>query len=304
MASVSASRHRQRQPRPGRPARPGRRAGLAIGADVGGTWIRVAAMGDGGRTTTIALRSPRELDRVAARLAALWRRRGWTRRRVAALAVASRGVWTPGELSALARRVRRLARRVRALSDAQAALLGALGGGPGLLLLAGTGSIVVGLDARGRWARAGGLGPLLGDEGSAFWLGREWLRAASRHGRWQAALAAVRAPEPVGRIAALAPRVVARARRGDAVALAIARRAQAGLAAGARDVARQLRLRPPVAVSWAGGVLADPWFRAGVARALARAGVRARWRRPAAAPVAAALRLAVRMRERARGDAR
>ena len=260
--------------------------------DVGGTWIRVAAAAGGRPAAALVLRSTREPAVLARILRGLWRRRGFRRGRVAALVVASRGVWTAGERAALARRLRGLARRVRVVPDAQAAHRAALGERPGLLVLAGTGSIVIGRDARGRWARAGGLGPLLGDEGSAFWLGREWLRAASRDGRWRAALAVVRAPEPVGRLAALAPAVLRRARRGDRPARAVAAAAQRGLAAQARDVVRQLGLRAPVDASWAGSVLADAWFRAGLARALARAGVRARWRRPAAAPVAAALRMA------------
>jgi len=266
-----------------------------VGVDVGGTWLRVAA-GDGGRpAVALVLRSSREPALLASRLRGLWRRVGWTRDRVAALVVASRGVWTPGERAVLARSLRGLARRVRVVPDAEAAHRAALADRPGVLVLAGTGSIVVGLGPHGRWARAGGLGPLLGDEGSAFWIGREWLAAASRGGRWRAALAMVRAPEPVGRIAALAPAVLRRARRGDPRARGIARRAQAGLAAQARDVVRQLGLEAPVDASWAGSVLADAWFRAGVARALARAGVRARWLRPAAPPVAATLRMARRL---------
>src|ERR671922_279575 len=76
-------------------------------------------------------------------------------------------------------------------------------GRPGALLLAGTGSIVLGRDARGRLVRAGGLGPLIGDEGSAFWLGREWLRrapeaaaTAPQVGRPPHALPPVAAPGP------------------------------------------------------------------------------------------------------------
>ena len=285
VATVSVRRHRHV---------PGARVrGLAVGTDVGGTWIRVATDHAPGVLTVRSTREPAVLARL---LRALWRRRGFTRGRVDALVVASRGVWTAGECAALAHRLRGLARRVRVVPDAQAAHRGALVDRPGVLLLAGTGSIVVGRDARGRWARAGGLGPLLGDEGSAFSIGREWLRAASRGGRWQAALAAGRAAEPVARIAALAPAVLRRARRGDRRARAIARRAQAALAEHARDVVRQLRLRAPVDASWAGSVLEDAWFRRGLVRALARAGVRARWRRPATTPAAAALRMATRLR--------
>jgi N-acetylglucosamine kinase-like BadF-type ATPase len=278
------------------------RPSLAVGADLGGTRLRVIAMKDGRAVATLATRAPR-LDDLDNFLHTLWTRRRWTRRDVGALVVASRGIWTPRERRALARRLGRLARRVHVLSDAQAALLGALGDGPGLLVLAGTGSIVIGRDRRGRWARAGGLGPLLGDEGSAFWIGRAWLRATTRGEDFGPVRRLLARPDAVSRIAALAPAVLARARR-DARARAIVAEAQRHLARLAVDVARRLRLPPPVIVSWAGGVLADARFRRGVARALARSGVRARWVAPAAEPVAAAVALAARVARGPRASGR
>jgi N-acetylglucosamine kinase-like BadF-type ATPase len=181
---------------------------------------------------------------------------------------------------------------VRVIPDAQAAALGALGGQPGVLVLSGTGAIVVGHDGRGRWERAGGFGALLGDEGSGFWLGREWVRATTGPGDFEAVRSLAHAPKPVAAIAALAPTVIARARRGDARARQIIAAGQTHLAACALHVARALGLRSPVAMSWAGGVLADAWFRAGVARAVARGGLTARWIPPAFAAVVAAARLA------------
>jgi glucosamine kinase len=265
---------------------------VCVGADVGGTWIRIAVWADGRRIPTVAVPAVRNLQALASALRGVWRRRRWDRQRVASLVVASRGLWTVGERHALARSLRGYARRVRVISDAQAALLGALDGRPGVLVLSGTGSIVVGRDARSRWSRAGGLGPLVGDEGSGFWLGREWLRVLARDGRLVATLRAVHATDPVRTIAALAPRVIERARRGDRRALRIVREGQRHLAARALEVARALKLPQPVDASWAGRVLANPWFRAGTIRAVARAGLRARWHRPAAEPVVAAARLA------------
>lgn len=260
------------------------------GVDVGGTWVRVLARdGRRGRAVRRRARDVRDLENF---LRKLWSRWGWRGRDVAALVVASRGVWSARERRALARRLGRLARRVVVLSDAHAALLGALGERAGVLVLAGTGSIVVGRDGRGRWARAGGLGPLLGDDGSSFWLGREWLRATDRGEDDPAVRRLLHAPDAPARVAALAPLVLRRARRGDRRARAIVARAHAALAELAARVARALRLPTPVTVSWAGGLLADDRFRAGLRRALARAGLRARWQAPAAAPVAAALRLA------------
>jgi N-acetylglucosamine kinase-like BadF-type ATPase len=268
-----------------------RTAPVYVGADVGGTWIRVATA-RGGRFTTETIRTDRDLRRLASRLEPVWRRHGWSRRRVQVMVVASRGLWTARERRALAKSLRGLARRVAVISDAQAALLGALGNRPGVLVLSGTGSILVGYDGRGRWARAGGLGPLIGDEGSGFWLGREWLRATVQARNLSRTLRLVHAPDPVAAIAALAPSVLARAQRGDPIARRIVRDGQRHLAANLQAVARRLALRGPIDASWAGRVLGNRWFRAGVMRAMTRAGLRARWHQPAEAPVVAAARLA------------
>jgi len=65
-------------------------------------------------------------------------------------------------------------------SDAFIASIGAIGVDPGLLLIAGTGSIVIGRDKDRSMFRVGGWGPYFGDEGSGFWIGREAVRAALR----------------------------------------------------------------------------------------------------------------------------
>src|ERR1700727_1252683 len=62
--------------------------------------------------------------------------------------------------------------------DEEIALDGAFRGGPGILIIAGTGSNVIGRAADGAMYHAGGWGPALGDEGSGFWIGQEALRAA------------------------------------------------------------------------------------------------------------------------------
>ncbi|MGH6690823.1 MAG: BadF/BadG/BcrA/BcrD ATPase family protein [Gammaproteobacteria bacterium] len=268
---------------------------IAVGVDVGATRLRLTAV-DGERTVARLVIAVSRIVDVNRFLQFTWKNREWNRRNVGALVVATRGIWTPRERRALASRLAPLASRVEVLSDAQAALLGALGAErPGLLVLAGTGSIVIGRDPRGRWARAGGLGPLLGDEGSAFWIGREWLRATPRGEDFLPIRRLVTRPDAVPRIAALAPSVLRRARRGDRRARLIVREAQAHLARLAVDVARRLRLPPPVAVSWAGGVMDDPGFRDGVKRAVARNALSTRWIPPAAEPVAAAVALAQRV---------
>ncbi len=57
---------------------------------------------------------------------------------------------------------------------------GALGGRPGVLALAGTGSCILGLGPGGERVKVGGWGPVYGDEGSAYRIGQMALRAAAR----------------------------------------------------------------------------------------------------------------------------
>jgi N-acetylglucosamine kinase-like BadF-type ATPase len=70
--------------------------------------------------------------------------------------------------------------RTLVTDDALIALAGATAGEPGLVVIAGTGSIAFGRNSTGRTARAGGWGYLFGDEGGAFWIARQALRAALR----------------------------------------------------------------------------------------------------------------------------
>jgi N-acetylglucosamine kinase-like BadF-type ATPase len=67
--------------------------------------------------------------------------------------------------------------RVRVASDAEAAFASATSAADGTVLIAGTGSIAGKIRKRRLVANAGGYGWLLGDEGSAYWLGREAIRA-------------------------------------------------------------------------------------------------------------------------------
>ena len=62
--------------------------------------------------------------------------------------------------------------------DAPAALWGATGGRPGIVVIAGTGSVAYGENKRGESAQTGGWGHLLGDEGSGYWLALEAIKRA------------------------------------------------------------------------------------------------------------------------------
>jgi len=161
-------------------------------------------------------------------------------------------------------------------NDAVIALLGATAGEPGVIAIAGTGSIAYGRNAEGRTARAGGWGYIFGDEGGAFDIVRQAVRAALRKEEgWghatslrEALLEATGAPDmndllhrfytpayPRARIASYAALVDEAARNGDGVAREILHSAAQALATCVAAVRRQLFHRGELArTSYIGGV--------------------------------------------------
>jgi N-acetylglucosamine kinase-like BadF-type ATPase len=67
------------------------------------------------------------------------------------------------------------------VNDVVAAWCAGTLGGPGVAVIAGTGSNSFGVNARGQTWRCGGWGHLLDDTGSAYWIGLEVMRAAVRY---------------------------------------------------------------------------------------------------------------------------
>lgn len=117
------------------------------------------------------------------------------RARAAVLGVAGHSRLADPEVAALFERAWRDAGvrcRVRAVNDAEVAFASATGAPDGTALVAGTGSIAIRIAGHRRIATEGGLGWLLGDEGSAFWIGREAIRATVQ---------ALRRGQPLGMLA-------------------------------------------------------------------------------------------------------
>jgi glucosamine kinase len=162
---------------------------------------------------------------------------------------------------------------VHVTGDADSARAGAFPGAPGVVVIAGTGSMASGWNGESA-ARAGGHGFLLGDEGSAYWIGRAAVRAALRFqdqmggselihravtraaGRGLDALIGDVCTHPAerDRLTALAPAVTALAAE-DAEASRIALEAAGHLADLAESVRRRLG---PLPVAGAGGVFRAP----------------------------------------------
>lgn len=149
------------------------------------------------------------------------------------------------------------------VGDVEIALDAGFFGGPGVLVLAGTGSNVAGRSVSGRLTTAGGWGPVLADQGSGHRIGLQALRdtfLALDEERSTAMLPEIlklwelpdattlvafanRVPSPD--FSRLAPVVAACAERGDAVAQGVLSREASELGHLARLVIERLRRDAP-----------------------------------------------------------
>lgn len=151
---------------------------------------------------------------------------------------------------------------VTVVSDCEVAFAAGTPAPDGTIVIAGTGAVAARISANQLVSAVGGYGWLLGDEGSAFWLGREAVRAALRSLDQQVSdpgelvdlvfttllpgsseapdvrrkqlITAVNAEPPI-RLAELAPLVTTACQAGDETAAEIVHRAAALLAETARD---------------------------------------------------------------------
>lgn len=161
-------------------------------------------------------------------------------------------------------------------SDFGIALDDAFGDGPGVLLIAGTGSVAFGRSPQGTTARSGGWGPVFGDEGSGAWIGRRALSivTAAADGRESptaltgavltaaelnevSELIAWAAAAKPAQIATLAPVVFTVADSGDLRANSLVNLAVEELMLHVRSLAQQLfgDERASLQVAFAGGLM-------------------------------------------------
>lgn len=200
--------------------------------------------------------------------------------------------------------------------DAEIALAGATAGEPGVIIIAGTGSMAFGSNASGKFARAGGWGYVFGDEGGAFDVVRQAVRAVLRAEEgWGPqtllsemllqATGAATANDMLHRfytpdftrqqIAALAPLVEDAGQRGDAIARSVLNGAARDLTQYVQGVLHNLfqpHDRPPVC--YVGGLFASAVVRnAFIAEMEDATGIRpqAPIFNPAAGAILSALRL-------------
>lgn len=158
-------------------------------------------------------------------------------------------------------------------TDARIALEGAFDGGAGVVVIAGTGSIVVGKNQRNEVLGVGGWGRILGDEGSGYYIGREALVAMTQHfdkrgdaGKLKEVLARKFHWDSRDHIIAaiyrenfdipsLAPVVIETAANNDVVSQRIIQRAATHLAEQASVIVRQMGILRKIGLVMVGGLV-------------------------------------------------
>jgi N-acetylglucosamine kinase-like BadF-type ATPase len=214
--------------------------------------------------------------------------------------------------------------RAVVVNDALIALVAGAGDAPGVVVIAGTGSIAYGRNAQGEAARAGGWGHMIGDEGSGYWIGREALSAVMRAADGRGPDTRLtpdilnhfevsdvsRLPRivydramPRMAVAVLGPLVQRVSEQGDAVATRILERAAEELVLSAGSVTARLEMRgDPFTFYLSGGLFrVVPWLVAELTRKLAEVAPRCQVERLDTEPAAGAIWLAL---AEARGGAR
>jgi N-acetylglucosamine kinase len=303
---------------------------FVVGIDGGGSGTTAVLASADGTIVGTAVAGPANfqavgeaaaIEAVSVVLAVLLHAAGIPARDLSAVAAGLAGLHTAQDRERFASLIGALvpSSQVMICTDADIALAAIAGAGPGIAVIAGTGSIAVGRNREGKTGRSGGWGYLIGDEGSAYALGLGGLQAASRgldgrasptsladafaHAlgvdRFDNLLRPLYGPPPLTRrqIAQLAPLVTMCARSGDAAARRLLRRAGQDLADLVMAVATTLQLgdRPfPVGYSggvWRAGPLLEGPFRRRVLRL--RALPLARISPPTLAPAAGAAFLAL-----------
>jgi N-acetylglucosamine kinase-like BadF-type ATPase len=168
---------------------------LVLGIDAGGSsvvaWLgrrltsgelQIVGKGAGGPANPHSVGWGAAVAEIDLAIAAAFAEANRRRCTVGAMCIAAAGVARRAEqqrLTAYAVR-HHWAEAVDVVDDAQPVLAAGTPDDWGIAVIAGTGSIVVGRSPGGKMARAGGWGPLLGDEGSAYSIAVEGLRAAVR----------------------------------------------------------------------------------------------------------------------------
>lgn len=255
-----------------------------LGLDAGGTKT-TAALGDetrvlaravGGSIKPLRVSIEQAQENLSALLTEISRLSGIDLRQITASCVGTAGLRLPQTDGWMRQIISHcVGGAIEVCGDEEIALDAAFPGGPGVLVITGTGSNILGRTSSGHRLTVGGWGPMLGDQGSGYWIGHQALRAALRARDFQRRspiLDGVVAFWKVSELAdvinvahsgadfsLLAPLVVECAEEGDPVAIEVLIRGGRMLGEDAAEAFRQVRALEPdlpmPSIAFIGGIL-------------------------------------------------
>jgi glucosamine kinase len=255
-----------------------------LGLDAGGTKT-TAALGDesqilaratGGSIKPLRVSLEQAQENLATLLADVARQSGVDLKSIAASCVGTAGLRLPQTDGWMRQIISHSAGgAIDVCGDEEIALDAAFPGGAGVLVIGGTGSNTLGRTTTGQLITVGGWGPVLGDQGSGYWIGHQGLRSALRakdFGQpsrildrvvafWKTPNLAeiINIAHDSADFSQLAPFVVACAEEGDAVALEVLEHGGRLLGEDAAEAFRQVRQiepdQPMPGIAFIGGIL-------------------------------------------------
>lgn len=234
---------------------PKRTKKLAVGVDRGGTRTRIVLINSRGTELKRVVHPTSHIkhlpDLIITTVAA------WRLEPHVPIVIATRGAMTrKWKKPFLLKKMKGRVNLLDVISDAQAAYLAAHGSGLGILLIAGTGSVVFLKRRNGLFEKVGGHSPAGGDPGSGLWIGTRFLKRTKAGKR------------PLNRRdrAAYAAEAVRLAENGDRIAAELIREAHGHLSdllAAAVDICAGAapKAAAPLRVALAGGLMQNAFFR-------------------------------------------
>ena len=223
---------------------------LAVGVDRGGTRIRIVLI-NGRGTELKKVTHPTSHIKLLPNLI-LKTALEWELEPHIPMVIATRGAMTrKWKKPFLLKKLKNKVNLLDVISDAQAAYLAAHGSGNGILLIAGTGSVIFLKRRSGRFEKIGGHSPAGGDPGSGLWIGTRFLKksktkAKSLDRRTRASYAAM---------------AINSAESGDITAIEIVCQAHEHLSDLLAGAVKKHKASEPLRVALAGGLMQNAFFR-------------------------------------------
>ena len=229
--------------------------------DLGGTWLRIAGANRAGKIVATQRRPAPDTIQFPVCIKNFIKTH--CRTKPVCMVIGARGAWSSQAKNKFAVSLNTLAENIFVISDIELAYWNSFADGPGIALIAGTGSVALGRDTLGNWRRAGGLGPQIGDEGSAYWIAGKYFdkRAAADSAN-------------IRRLARRTVLIMNRYSIGEPKAVQIVNQAAEHLAKLAEDVSRRLDFKGRIPLSLCGGLFKCAKYRRAFEQKMNRLGYR------------------------------